>query len=218
MTGKKIAFVGAPGTDISILQMRAIDMLDGVPKEKIKNNLPSSIYKIDDSYLDQFKNSFEFDLSTVFARRVNVLSLNKDLYIVSDEWALNELAINMVRMKSIQEKINSSNQILGSDGNPFFTEDHGNLIIIQSVFQVLINQVAIEKDFWDFLYYVPITDESPDILNEEGILPKQKLYQKEIDLAIRNLIGQLKLEVVMLPSVTEEAFKKIEAESIKWRQ
>jgi hypothetical protein len=219
MAGKKIAFTGAPSTGKSILQMKTFDLLDGEEKTKISNNISLRMLDmINEKYAEYFDESQEILFSTAFARRVEMFSVNPDFYIVSDEWVLNELAKTMVKMKHLQDKINHSNQILGADGKPVFTSDHGDLVIIQAAFQILVNQVALEKEFWDFLYYVPIYDPGDDILDEDGIKPKEKLHQKEVDLAITSLIQQLQLNVVNLPVDMEDAFKVLEAEKRKWTE
>jgi len=217
MSNVKIAFVGAPGTSKSTLVLKTIDLLEGNERYKVTNNLPDKILNsIADNNKDSFKDTGEFDMSCLYARRVELLSVDPEKCAVSDGWALNELANTMLKMKKLQDKINASSQILGTDGKPMMTSDHGNLLITQAAFQVIINQVAIEKDYWDFLYYVPILELEDGMIDEDDLLAKDKLNQKEIALAIESLIGQLQLNVVALPSVTEDAFRFLEAESEKW--
>jgi|GEM_PF-6208826 hypothetical protein len=218
MSGKNIVFTGSIGTGKSVLQMKSIDLLEGELRAKVSNNLQIKLLNaIDQKYKDYFQNSIEFDLSCAFSRRVEMLSIDPNYYIVSDEWALSELAKTMVRMKEIENKIKLSSQVLGPSGKPIMTDSHGDLIIAQSVFQILLNQVALEKDFWDFKYYVPIDEPKDDILNEEGLPPKEKLKQKEFDLAIQSLVQQLQLDMIVLPVDKEDAFNFLEAEQRKWK-
>jgi hypothetical protein len=217
MSSKNIAFAGAIGTGKSILQMKTIDLLDGKRKTRISNNLPTKILsKTNNKYKTYFKDSEEFDLSCAFSRRIEMLSIDPSYYIVSDEWVLNELAKTMVFIKAIQDKINASAQVINQSGNFIMNEAQGQLVIAQSIFQILINQVSIEKDFWDFLYYVPIFDPGDDILDEEGLQPKDRLYQKEMDIALVTLIQELQLDVVSLPVGIEESFQFLESDSRKW--
>ena len=187
MSAKNIAFVGSLHTGKSTLQNKTIELLGEEIKVKVNQNVSSQVIgEINDKYVDYFSTSIELDLSSALKRRIEVLSIDPDNYIVSDEWVLLELAKMMVKMSRLQEKINRNSQLLGPNGKPVMTADEGDLIIIQAAFQILINQVAMEKEFWDFLYYVPIQDLNDDILDESGIKPKDRLNQKELDLAIRS--------------------------------
>jgi len=217
MSAKNIAFVGSLHTGKSTLQNKTIELLGEEIKVKVNQNVSSQVIgEINDKYVDYFSTSIELDLSSALKRRIEVLSIDPDNYIVSDEWVLLELAKMMVKMSRLQEKINRNSQLLGPNGKPVMTADEGDLIIIQAAFQILINQVAMEKEFWDFLYYVPIQDLNDDILDESGIKPKDRLNQKELDLAIRSLIQQLQLNVVLLPVGKEESFRFLEGEKGKW--
>ena len=215
----KIAFTGAPGTGKSKLQEKAISMFPEESTYSVGNNTAKRLLNIvDTKYTDWLKESEELELGSAFHRRVEMLSIDPDNNIVADEWALNELANIMVKMNTLEKKIKMGAQILGSDGKPIFNGDQGQMIILQSVFQVLLNQVAFEQGFWDFMYYTPIYTPGDDILDEDGVAPKDRLHQKEVDLAIINLIDQLKLNVVRLPVNREESFKFLEDESRKWKK
>ena len=219
MASKNIAFIGAPGVDKTILQMKVADMLDGHYRHRLTNNIESKILdSMHEDSVDSFDIYQEIDLVAAFVRRAEMLSIGPDYSVIADEWVLQELANTMVKMNAMQEKLKVAAQVLGPDGNPIFTEDYGKFIVMQSVFQVLLNQVAIEKDFWDFLYYVPINDVDYDTVDEEGVKPKDRLHQKEIDIALQTLIGQLKLDVVELPVDTDKSFKILEGEKRKWTE
>ena len=219
MVSKNIAFVGAPGVDKTILQMKAADILDGEYRYRVTNRIEKKVIdsinenRIDLSHFDQ-----EIDIISAFIRRAEILAVNSDWSVIADEWVLQELANTMVKMNNLQEKLKTAAQVLGPDGKPIFTEDYGKFVIMQATFQVLLNQVAIEKDFWNFLYYVPINELDYDTVDEEGVKPKDRLHQKEIDIALQTLIGQLKLDVVVLPVDTDESFKILEGEKRKWTE
>lgn len=217
MLNKNIAFAGSIQTGKSTLQNKVVELLDDKLTVTVGNNLPKKILDLlDIKYLDYFQDSEELELSCAFSRRVDMLSASPDYHVVADEWALNDLAKVMVKINDLETKIKASSQMLGPDGKPIFTENHGKFVIIQSVFQILLNQVALEKDFWNFLYYIPICEPKDDILDESGILPKDRLKQKELDLAINTLIKQLNIKVVKLPIGKKNAFKFLEAEKGKW--
>lgn len=215
MKGKRITFTGAHGTGKTTLQMKSMDLLIGVEKTDLGRGTTRQILSsIHEEYMEEFKPTNELELACAFARRIKCLQTNPELYVVSDRWALDELSYTMVKMDHQTKAINSSNQILGIDGNPVFTQAHGELLMTQAAFQVLLNQVAIEKDYWDFIYHTPIYDGVE--IEEDGIRPKEKLYQKEVDSALQTLIQQLQLDVVTVPVKFEDSFEFLESESRKW--
>lgn len=216
----KIAFVGAPGTYTDEYQLYVSELMekDDTFLTIVRSNIGNRILNsIEEKYVDYFIDSEEIDLASTFTRRIEVLSANPECPMVANEWALTELANVMVKMKEAQDNINKSVQILGPDGQPTFTGEHGKMVILQSIFQVILNQVAFEQSFWDFVYYAPICPEEAGILNEDGIAPKDRLRQKEIDLAITSLIAQLNLEVVKLPDDRVKAKSFLTEEKVKWR-
>ena len=219
MVSKNIAFIGAPGVDKTILQMKAADILDGEYRYKLTNRIEKKVIdSINENRIDLFHFDQEIDIISAFIRRAEMLAVNPNCSVIADEWVLQELANTMVKMNNLQEKLKTASQVLGPDGKPIFTEDYGKFVIMQATFQVLLNQVAIEKDFWNFLYYVPINELDYDTVDEEGVKPKDRLHQKEIDIALQTLIGQLKLDVLVLPVDTDESFKILEGEKRKWTE
>jgi hypothetical protein len=217
MSGKKIAFTGAPGTGKTMYKTQVVSMLRSYNISIVSDDIAKKFSDLfDPKYVDYFNNSEELELSTCYQRRSQTLMAGPNDYVVSDGWAINELAITMVKMNHLQKKIQTSNSLLAANGKAIMTPEHGDLLICQAVFQVLMNQVAIEQSFWDFLYYAPIYDENNDILNEHSINPKDRLNQKEIDIAIKTLIQQLKLNVIELPVEQKEALEFLGQEKEKW--
>jgi len=194
--------------------MKSMDLLVGVEKDDLGRGVTRRVLEtVQNDYLEDFKSRDEFELSCVFMRRLQALSVDPETFIVSDRWALDELAYCMVKMKMKEESLQES-QILGLDGKPIFTQAHGELMMTQASFQTILNQVAIEKDFWDYIYYTPIY-KSEEIV-EDGIRPKDRLYQREVDLALHRLIDQLQLPVITVPEKFEDSFSFLEEESVKW--
>lgn len=212
-----IAFTGAAGTGKSTLATFTEKLLQSESVVMITPDLDKHIMSsIDGKYRDYFSTSEELGLSTSFLRRIEALRADPNSFIVTDSWALNDLASLTVDMNALQQKIELSNQIIGPDGNPLMTQDFGQMIILQAVFQVLINQVAYEQDFWDFIYYCPIYTPEDGMIDEEAIPPNQRLHQKEVDIAINALVAQLGLSVVRLPVSRKESFEFLEGEYRKW--
>lgn len=219
MAGKNIAFVGAPDTWQRTFSFAVVDMLEGHDRFHLNSNTQRKIIdRISEEYVEEYKDSEELDLTSAFSRRMEMLSIPSNRSVISDDWALYELAKTLVRMQAVQEKINSSPQLMDSSGKTIMTADHGQLIVLQAVFQVIINQVSKEKDFWDFIYYVPVYEPEDGMIDEEGTPPKEKLYQKEVDNAILSLIEQLGLSVVKLPNNIDDAFAFLETEKEKWTE
>jgi hypothetical protein len=213
-----IAFIGSFGTNKTQYKNFISDLLSPNVASIVENISQTMLTNLEDKYKDYFEESYELQLSCAFMRRVEMLSIDSSKHIVSDNCAINELAQIMVVMNELQHTIERSAQVLGPDGKPIMTENYGQFVIIQAVFQVLLNQVALEKDFWNFLYYSPIYEPEDGMLDEDGVKPKDRLRQKELDIALKTLIRQLKLNVIVLPSIKTEALKFLESEKRKWEK
>ena len=132
MVSKNIAFVGAPGVDKTILQMKAADILDGEYRYRVTNRIEKKVIdsinenRIDLSHFDQ-----EIDIISAFIRRSEILAVNSDCSVIADEWVLQELANTMVKMNNLQEKLKTAAQVLGPDGKKKLSKRDGAKDILE---------------------------------------------------------------------------------------
>jgi len=186
----KIAFTGSHGVG----KTTVVNILKELLKDEKIVTLESTTRKvlswdvIDDS-------SPTFQLICIFLRRGWMLE-NKDAdFVISERWALDELAYQYYQCQGTAD------------------------IKVWDAYGVCKNEVEWELDnYWDTIYYIPVTDRE---VEDDGIRPTDKQYQRDIDAEISKridfLIGR-GYNIKVVPQVLDEIKEFFQEEIKKWNK
>ncbi len=222
----RIALCGAQGTGKTTLTTFIEELVKG---ELVEDS--AHVVRLG-SATRRTKELFEVDLNqggnewtqlySSFIRRMWEMEHKLTPVLLSERWGIDEAAYQKWQLENIIKQAQGG--ILLPNGQNPAQNIQAQLAVNQAAFQVLLQQAAVEIEFWDFIYFMrpypgaQITSEGVD----EGIRSLDIQYQDDIDQNIAGIVealGHLFPGKIKTPprefSAAEEFFR---SEVPEWRQ
>ena len=200
----RIAFTGSHSTGKTTAMKILAEQIEKIYPNSITHTIGSVTRSISDwggvfhdgRRIRIDKESDSFQLACIYDRRRQMLGIDatKHDFIISERWALDEA------------------------GYQGFKADNTYKTTSKYYYRVAVEEAKWEAtNYWNRIYYIPLSDRG---VEDDGVRPLDKNYQREIDNQIQTVLMKLNESIIIkeVPLDMDELPKFFEEEVRKWKK